>query len=103
MLTSGESRVTHRFAQPRNNPSVCREDGARAQKTKAAPRSGHRPACRRIGWRYSADQVQKHIPQQSPIANLFLCGHWVEPGGGVNNVMTGGLNAADLSAAYLEN
>jgi prolycopene isomerase len=54
-----------------------------------------------VGWRYSADQVRKNIPQQSPVANLFLCGHWVEPGGGVNNVMTGGLNAAELADAYL--
>lgn len=55
-----------------------------------------------VGWRYSADQVRRNIPQLSPVPNLFLCGHWVEPGGGVNNVMNGGLNAAKLAEAYLK-
>ena len=54
-----------------------------------------------VGWRYSADQAGNLIPQQSPVENLFLCGHWVAPGGGVSNVMTGGLNAAELAEAYL--
>ncbi len=54
-----------------------------------------------VGWRYSADQVRDPIPQQSPVENLLLCGHWVGPGGGVSNVMAGGLNAADLAEAYL--
>jgi prolycopene isomerase len=55
-----------------------------------------------VGWRYSADQARNLIPQQSPVENLFLCGHWVAPGGGVSNVMSGGLNAADLAEAYLQ-
>jgi prolycopene isomerase len=55
-----------------------------------------------VGWRYSADQAGDLIPQQSPVPNLFLCGHWVSPGGGVSNVMTGGLNAANLAEAYLQ-
>jgi prolycopene isomerase len=54
-----------------------------------------------VGWRYSAGQVREQIPQQSPVENLFLCGHWVEPGGGVSNVMAGGLNAAKLAGEYL--
>ena len=55
-----------------------------------------------VGWRSSADQARNPIPQQSPVENLFLCGHWVAPGGGVCNVMAGGLNAADLAEAYLQ-
>jgi len=55
-----------------------------------------------VGWRYSADQAERQIPQQSPVENLLLCGHWVSPGGGVSNVMSGGLNAADLAEAYLQ-
>jgi len=55
-----------------------------------------------VGWRYSVDQARDLIPQQSPVENLFLCGHWVAPGGGVSNVMTGGLNAAELAKAYLQ-
>jgi prolycopene isomerase len=54
-----------------------------------------------VGWRYSADQARALIPQQSPVENLFLCGHWVAPGGGVSNVMSGGLNAAELAEAVL--
>jgi prolycopene isomerase len=55
-----------------------------------------------VGWRYSADQAGNLIPQQSPVENLFLCGHWVSPGGGVSNVMTGGLNAAELAEVHLQ-
>ncbi len=55
-----------------------------------------------VGWSYSADQAGKQIPQQSPVENLFLCGHWVAPGGGVSNVMSGGLNAAGLVESYLQ-
>ncbi|MBW2446570.1 MAG: hypothetical protein JRG83_11650 [Deltaproteobacteria bacterium] len=54
-----------------------------------------------VGWRYSADQAGAQIPQQSPVENLLLCGHWVAPGGGVSNVMSGGLNAAELAEEYL--
>ena len=56
-----------------------------------------------VGWRYfGRPGARDPIPQQSPIPNLFLCGHWVAPGGGVCNVMAGGLNAADLAEAYLQ-
>jgi len=55
-----------------------------------------------VGWKYSSDQAQSHFPQQSAVANLFLCGHWVSPGGGVSNVLTGGNGAAEIAAAYLE-
>ncbi|MCP3983558.1 MAG: NAD(P)/FAD-dependent oxidoreductase [bacterium] len=54
-----------------------------------------------VGWRYSPNQVQDSIPQRSPVENIFLCGHWVRPGGGVSNAMAGGLNAAELAAQYL--
>jgi phytoene dehydrogenase-like protein len=54
-----------------------------------------------VGWKYSPDQAQDHFSQQSPIENLFLCGHWVAPGGGVSNVMVGGNNAAEIADAYL--
>jgi phytoene dehydrogenase-like protein len=54
-----------------------------------------------VGWKYSPDQVEARFPQQSPIENLFLCGHWVAPGGGVSNVMVGGINAAEMADGYL--
>jgi phytoene dehydrogenase-like protein len=55
-----------------------------------------------VGWKYSPDQVEAHFPQQSPVENLFLCGHWVAPGGGVSNVMVGGINAAEMADEYLQ-
>jgi phytoene dehydrogenase-like protein len=55
-----------------------------------------------VGWKWTPElAVQGHFSQQSPVENLFLCGHWVSPGGGVNFVMTGGINAAKLADAYL--
>ncbi|MBW1683746.1 MAG: NAD(P)/FAD-dependent oxidoreductase [Deltaproteobacteria bacterium] len=55
-----------------------------------------------VGWKWTPElAVQGHFSQQSPVENLFLCGHWVSPGGGVNFVMTGGINAAELADAYL--
>jgi len=55
-----------------------------------------------VGWKWSADQAADgHFPQQSPIENLFLCGHWVSPGGGVNFVMTSGVNAAESADAFI--
>jgi prolycopene isomerase len=54
-----------------------------------------------VGWKYSPDQAQDHFPQESPVENLFLCGHWVAPGGGVSNVMVGGIKAAEIAGAYL--
>jgi prolycopene isomerase len=55
-----------------------------------------------VGWKYSPGQVKAHFPQQSPVENLFLCGHWVAPGGGVSNVMVGGINAAEMADGYLQ-
>jgi phytoene dehydrogenase-like protein len=54
-----------------------------------------------VGWKYSPDQAQDYFPQQSPVENLFLCGHWVAPGGGVSNVMVGGNNAAEIADQHL--
>jgi phytoene dehydrogenase-like protein len=57
-----------------------------------------------VGWKNTPDQGGfNSIPQQSPVENLFLCGHWVFPAGGVSPVMMGGNNAADMAVAYLDN
>lgn len=54
------------------------------------------------GWRSTPEQgALAAIPQQSPVPNLFLCGQWVFPAGGVAPVMVSGNNAADLADAYL--
>jgi prolycopene isomerase len=56
-----------------------------------------------VGWKSTPDQgAFDAIPQESPVPNLFLCGHWIFPAGGVSPVINGGNNAAQLVAAYLE-
>jgi len=35
------------------------------------------------------------------VGNLFLCGQWIFPAGGVSPVIMGGNNAAELADAYL--
>jgi phytoene dehydrogenase-like protein len=54
-----------------------------------------------VGWKYSTNQAQDHFSQKSPVENLFLCGHWVSPGGGVSNVIRGGNIAAEIADGYL--
>jgi phytoene dehydrogenase-like protein len=54
-----------------------------------------------VGWKYSTDQAQGQFAQKSPVENLFLCGHWVSPGGGVSNVMRGGNIVAEIADSYL--
>ncbi len=57
-----------------------------------------------VGWKYTPDQGGfDPIPQQSPVENLFLCGHWVFPAGGVAPVIAGGNNAAAMADEYLSN
>jgi len=56
-----------------------------------------------VGWKYTPDQGGlSAIPQQSPVENLFLCGQWVAPGGGVYPAVSGGNNAAEMAHEYLE-
>jgi prolycopene isomerase len=57
-----------------------------------------------VGWRYTPDQGSfNNIPQESPVSNLFLCGQWIAPGGGVAAVMMGGNAVAELVNGYLGN
>ncbi len=56
-----------------------------------------------VGWSITPGQgVFNAIPQQSPVPNLFLCGQWVFPGGGVAPAMMSGSGAAELADAYLK-
>ena len=55
-----------------------------------------------VGWKNTPDQGGfDSIPQQSPVENLFLCGQWVFPAGGVAPVIVGGNNAAAMADEYL--
>lgn len=47
------------------------------------------------GWRMTPAQVQRNrLPQETPIENLLLAGHWTTPGCGVVSVATSGWKAA---------
>jgi prolycopene isomerase len=55
-----------------------------------------------VGWKNTPDQgAFNTISQRSPVGNLFLCGQWIFPAGGVSPVIMGGNNAAELADAYL--
>ena len=50
-----------------------------------------------IGWALSPQQVgPKRLPQQTPVKNLFLSGHWTQPAIGVMSTVISGLKAAKM-------
>jgi prolycopene isomerase len=49
------------------------------------------------GWEHSPEQVGLgRVALRSPIAGLFLAGHWTRPGGGVYGVVKSGIEVASL-------
>ena len=48
------------------------------------------------GWAFSPAMFLRRVPQQTPIENLHLAGHWTLPGGSVPGVALSGLRAARL-------
>jgi phytoene desaturase len=53
------------------------------------------------GWEVSPDQVGPgRLGQETPIKNLFLAGHWTQPGGGVYGVTASGVQAAQKVLGY---
>ena len=46
------------------------------------------------GWAFSPTMFLKRVPQQTPIEDLYLVGHWTMPGGSVPGVALSGLRAA---------
>lgn len=56
-----------------------------------------------IGWEMTSDQaIINQLPQDTPIPNLFLCGQWTMPGGGVSAVMMGGKMVCDKIRNYFQ-
>ena len=65
-----------------------------------------------LGWEMSPEQLgSARLPNATPIENLYLVGHWTQPGGGITPVivsaqrvaemiLTGSDDAARLSAEY---
>jgi phytoene dehydrogenase-like protein len=49
-----------------------------------------------MGWYLSAKEFSRIRSQKTPIANLYLAGHWTFPGGGIPMVIISGINAAKL-------
>ena len=50
-----------------------------------------------LGWEMSPDQLGKHrFDVASPIDNLVLAGHWVQPGGGITPVIVSALKVARM-------
>jgi phytoene dehydrogenase-like protein len=48
-----------------------------------------------LGWEMSPDQLGEHRPAiQGPFRNLYLVGHWTQPGGGITPVMISAMQVA---------
>lgn len=48
-----------------------------------------------LGWEMCPDQLGEHRPGvEGPLKNLYLVGHWVQPGGGITPVMISAMQAA---------
>lgn len=56
-----------------------------------------------LGWEMSSDQLAERRPgTDGPVANLYLVGHWVQPGGGITPVIVSAMQvAAAISGASL--
>lgn len=53
------------------------------------------------GWEASPKQVgRKRLSHQTPIRNLYLSGHWTQPGGGIYGVIVSGLQTAQFILGY---
>jgi phytoene desaturase len=47
-----------------------------------------------VGWANTPGGFWDKPPRESPIANLYLTGHWTRPGGGVSSVLLSGMKVA---------
>lgn len=57
-----------------------------------------------IGWEMTSDQIiLNQLLQTTPIPNLFLCGQWTMPGGGVSAAMISGNLVTEKTQNYLQN
>lgn len=53
-----------------------------------------------FGWDNTPEQsMMKRLPQETPIANLYLAGAWTFPGGGQSAVIASGVQAANMIMA----
>ena len=50
-----------------------------------------------LGWEMSPEQLgSSRLPVHTPIENLFLCGHWTQPGGGITPVIVSAQRVARM-------
>jgi phytoene dehydrogenase-like protein len=53
-----------------------------------------------LGWEMSPDQLGAGRPGiESPVENLYLVGHWTQPGGGITPVIVSAMRVCELIAA----
>lgn len=49
-----------------------------------------------LGWEMSPDQLGEHRPSiRGPVRNLYLTGHWTQPGGGITPVIVSAMQTAE--------
>lgn len=50
-----------------------------------------------LGWEMSPDQLgEERPPVTTPVQNLYLCGHWTQPGGGITPVIVSAQRVAKM-------
>ena len=78
---------------PKLRNSIEFEESATPKTIERYTYNSHGSVC---GWRMSVDQVHdKRLAYETPIENLYLTGHWTNPGGGVAPAATSGWKVAD--------
>jgi phytoene dehydrogenase-like protein len=56
-----------------------------------------------LGWELSPDQLGEGRPDViGPVDNLYLVGHWTQPGGGITPVMVSAMRTAQLITGVRE-
>jgi phytoene dehydrogenase-like protein len=56
-----------------------------------------------LGWEVSPDQLGEDRPDViGPVDNLYLVGHWTQPGGGITPVMVSAMRVAQLITGVRE-
>ncbi len=56
-----------------------------------------------LGWEMSPEQLgPRRPPVEGPVRNLYICGHWTRPGGGITPVIVSAMDVAQKITAGAE-